>query len=72
VGAATPRIMRFSGAAETVIDCFRYRNLVGMDVAIEALRDCLERNKRSPGELGELAQQYRIWTGMRPYIEALA
>ena len=64
--------VRVYAAAKTVIDCFRYRNLVGMDVAIEALRDCLRQNKSSPGELWELAQQCRIGSVMRPYIEALA
>jgi predicted transcriptional regulator of viral defense system len=63
--------VRVYSAAKTVIDCFRYRNLVGMDVAIEALRDCLEQRKSSPGELWELAQACRIGSVIRPYIEAL-
>ena len=64
--------VRIYSAAKTVIDCFRYRNLVGMDVAVEALRDCLEQRKSSPGELWELAQACRIGSVIRPYIEALA
>jgi len=64
--------VRIYSAAKTVIDCFRYRNLVGMDVAVEALRDCLQQNKSSPGELWELAKACRIGSVMRPYIEALA
>lgn len=64
--------VRVYSAAKTVVDCFRYRNLVGMDVAVEALRDCLEQRKSSPGELWELAQVCRIGSVMRPYIEALA
>ena len=64
--------VRVYSAAKTVIDCFRYRNLVGMDVAVEALRDCLQQNKSSPGELWELARACRIGSVIRPYIEALA
>lgn len=64
--------VRIYSAAKTVVDCFRYRNLVGVDVAVEALRDCLEQRKSSPDELWELAQACRIGSVMRPYIEALA
>jgi len=64
--------VRIYSAAKTVVDCFRYRNLVGVDVAIEALRDCLRVNKSSPAELWELAQACRVASVMRPYIEALA
>ncbi len=64
--------VRVYSAAKTVIDCFRYRNLVGMDVTIEALRDCLQQRKSSPGELWELARACRIGSVIRPYIEALA
>ncbi len=59
-------------APKTVVDCFRYRHLVGLDVAIEALRDCLEQRKSSPAGLWELAQACRIGSVMRPYIEALS
>ena len=59
-------------APKTVVDCFRYRHLVGVDVAIEALRDCLEQRKSTPDELWKLAQVCRIGSVMRPYIEALA
>jgi predicted transcriptional regulator of viral defense system len=64
--------VRIYSAAKTVVDCFRYRNLVGVDVAIEALRDCLEQRKSAPDELWELAQACRVGSVMRPYIEALA
>ncbi len=64
--------VRIFSAPKTVIDCFRYRHLVGIDVAIEALRDCLQQRKASPGELWELAQACRIGSVMRPYIEALS
>lgn len=65
------RRVRVYSAPKTVVDCFRYRNLVGLDVAIEALRECLRQGKSSPDELWEVATACRIGSVMRPYIEAL-
>jgi hypothetical protein len=63
--------VRIFSAPKTVVDCLRYRSLVGMNVAIEALRDCLEQRKSSSGELWDLARACRIGSVMRPYVEAL-
>jgi len=57
--------------AKTVIDCFRFRNKIGLEVALEALRDALRQRRVRPGELSELAQRQRIASAIRPYIEAL-
>ncbi|MCC6575012.1 MAG: type IV toxin-antitoxin system AbiEi family antitoxin domain-containing protein [Planctomycetes bacterium] len=59
-------------AAKTVVDCFRYRRLVGLDVALEALRDFLSRRQRNVEHLQKLASRLHIATVMRPYLEALA
>ena len=59
------------GVAKTVVDCFRFRNKIGLDVALEALRDALRKKRVQPGELVELAQRQRVATSFRPYIEAL-
>lgn len=64
--------VRVYSATKTVVDCFRCRNQVGLDVAIEALRDCLAQRKSTPSELWEMAVACRIGSVMRPYIEALA
>lgn len=56
-------------AAKTVVDCFRYRNKLGLDVALEALRDYLGRGG-SPDELWKLARACRMARVMQPYIEA--
>lgn len=56
-------------AAKTVVDCFRYRNKLGLDVAIEALRDYLGRGG-SPDTLWQFAQACRMARVMQPYIEA--
>ena len=64
--------VRVTSAEKTVVDCFKYRTRqVGLDVAIEALRDYLSRSKRSVGALMEAARVCRMHNVMRPYIEAL-
>jgi predicted transcriptional regulator of viral defense system len=57
-------------AAKTVADCFKYRNKIGLDVAIEALRD-YRRERRSLDDLWRLAGTCRVQNVMRPYLEAL-
>ena len=58
-------------AAKTVADCFKHRNKVGIDVAVEALRDCLRQRKCSIDDLWRSARVCRVQNVMRPYIEAL-
>ena len=57
--------------AKTVVDCFRYRRIVGLDVALEALRLALRAHKTKPDEIARLAKQLRIWTVLRPYLESV-
>lgn len=57
---------------KTVIDCFRHRNKVGLDVALEALKEILAQQQATPAELWECAQKCRISSVMRPYLEAFA
>jgi predicted transcriptional regulator of viral defense system len=57
--------------AKTVADCFKYRDHVGRDVAVEALRDCLRQRKATPAQIYEMAKIDRVVTIVRPYIEAL-
>lgn len=58
-------------AAKTVADCFKFRNKVGMDVALEALREGWRRRKLAMDELWRYAEVNRVSKVMRPYIEAL-
>lgn len=59
--------------AKTVADCFKYRNKIGIDVAIEALRDLMRRQRRPPmDELWRFAGIDRVQTVMRPYLEVLS
>ena len=64
--------VRVFGPAKTVADCFKYRNKIGVDVAIEALRDCLRRRKATSDELWQAAKACRMTNVMRPYLEATA
>ena len=63
---------RIYSAAKTVADCFKYRNKIGLDVALEALRDCREQKKCSNDDLWHYSKICRVSNVMRPYLEALA
>lgn len=58
--------------AKTVADCFRFRRHVGLEVALSALKDYLAKRKGSIDALTAAARADRIYTFMRPYLEALA
>jgi predicted transcriptional regulator of viral defense system len=64
--------VRITDAARTIVDCFRYRNKVGVDVAMEGLREGLRRRQCTPDELWQIARYARVWAVMRPYVEAMA
>jgi len=71
--------VRVTGVARTVADCFKYRNKIGLDVALEALKEALKeqgqggRGRRvSIDELWRYARLDRVANVMRPYLEALA
>jgi predicted transcriptional regulator of viral defense system len=57
--------------AKTVADCFKYRNKIGLDVAVEALRDCLRKRRVTIDEIWKYARICRVARVMRPYLEAL-
>jgi predicted transcriptional regulator of viral defense system len=58
-------------AAKTVADCFKYRNKIGLDVALEALRDGWTQRKLSMDELWHYATIDRVANVMRPYLESV-
>lgn len=64
--------VRVTNPAKTVADCFKFRNLIGLDVAIEALRDALRARAATVDELWKYAQICRVAKLMRPYLEVLA
>ena len=57
--------------AKTVADCFKYRNKIGLDVALEALRDYRQKHRSGMDELWRFAKVCRVERVMRPYLEAL-
>lgn len=61
--------VRIYGVAKTVLDCFRMRNKIGLDIAIEALRDSLRQRKTTLQELDDLSGRLRIRSVVRPYLE---
>jgi predicted transcriptional regulator of viral defense system len=56
---------------KTVADCFKYRNKIGLDVALEALRDCWKKRRATMDELWASAEVCRVANVMRPYLESL-
>jgi predicted transcriptional regulator of viral defense system len=63
--------VRVYSAAKTVADCFKFRNKIGLDLAIEALKDCLRQKKASINEVYRYAKICRVSNVIRPYMEAL-
>ena len=63
--------MRVFSVAKTVADCFKYRNKIGLDVALEALRESIKNRKATNADLWEAAKVCRVANVMRPYMEAL-
>ncbi len=68
VGSATVRIF---GPAKTVADCFKFRNKIGLEVALEALRDCWNKRQATMDELWRYAKICRVANVMRPYLESI-
>ena len=64
--------VRVYSPAKTVADCFKYRNKIGLDVAIEALRDCRRQRKATNDQLWHFAKVCRVARVMKPYLEAVA
>ena len=63
--------VRVYNPAKTVADCFKFRNRVGTDVAVEALRESLRERRATPAEIMKFAEICQVSTVIRPYLEAL-
>jgi hypothetical protein len=68
IGGVTLKVY---GTAKTVADCFKFRHLIGQDVAMEALRDCLRYRRATVDEIWASASIDRVANLIRPYLEAL-
>jgi predicted transcriptional regulator of viral defense system len=63
--------VRITNPAKTIADCFKYRSRVGLDVAIEALRDGLRRKSATIEQLWHFSRVCRVQSVMRPYLQAM-
>ena len=63
--------LRVYSAAKTVADCFKHRNKIGLDVALEALKDARAKRMASADDLWRYAKVCRVANVMRPYLEAI-
>lgn len=63
--------VRITSIEKTIADCFKYRSKVGLDVALEALKDATQRKLIDQNELWSCAKIDRVTNVMRPYLEAL-
>jgi predicted transcriptional regulator of viral defense system len=64
--------IRVYSPAKTVADCFKYRNKVGVDVAVEALRDFSHKHRGRATDLARFARFCRVSRVMQPYLDAMA
>lgn len=65
-------IIRVYSAAKTVADCFKYRNKLGIDVAVEALRDFGRKHRGGATALARFARICRVSRVMQPYLDSIA
>jgi predicted transcriptional regulator of viral defense system len=75
-GVETKRVdgirVRVTSVAKTVADCFKFRNKIGLDVALEALREARRERKATANDLWGFAKINRVANVMRPYMEAIS
>lgn len=64
--------LKVYGVAKTIADCFKYRNKVGIDVAVEALRDARRKKKCTIDDIWHFARICRVTKVIQPYLEALS
>jgi len=63
--------LRIYSPEKTIADCFKYRNKIGLDTAIEALKLYREKKRFKTGDLMQFARVCRVGKVMRPYLEVL-
>ncbi|CUJ64511.1 type IV toxin-antitoxin system AbiEi family antitoxin domain-containing protein [Achromobacter aegrifaciens] len=64
-------LIHVTGVAKTVADCFKFRNKIGLDVALEALREAWREKRMTSDEMWRYAKLCRVANVMRPYLESL-
>lgn len=64
--------VHMTSPARTVVDCFRYRRKIGIDVALEALRDAIRSRKATVDQIARVASVCKVETVISPYLESMA
>ena len=64
--------VKVTNVAKTIADCFKFRNKIGLDVALEALKAAVQSKRVTMDELWHYSQLCRVHNVMRPYLEGLA
>ena len=65
------QVVRVYSVARTVADCFRFRNKVGLDIALEALAEAWRSKRLKMDELNRIAKKLRVQRVMQPYLETV-
>jgi len=63
--------VRVYSPAKTTADLFKYRTKLGLDVALEALREGLAERRFTPAEVEHFGRVCRVWTVMKPYLQGM-
>jgi predicted transcriptional regulator of viral defense system len=63
--------IQVTNVAKTIADCFKFRNKIGLDIALEALREAWRQKKVTIDEIWQAAEHCRVQNVMRPYLESL-
>jgi predicted transcriptional regulator of viral defense system len=63
--------VRVYSPAKTVVDCFKFRNTIGIDIALEALKQSISQSKATKDEIWRYAKICRMLNVMRPYLEMI-
>lgn len=63
--------VRITSPARTIVDCFRFRRIVGIDVALEAIHDALAQRKATPAQIQRAAEACRAESLVRPVLQVL-
>ena len=63
--------VKITNPAKTIVDCFRFRNKIGVDIAISAMREALRKRVCTPDDIMSHARSLRIASVVQPYLEAM-
>jgi predicted transcriptional regulator of viral defense system len=64
--------VKVTNVAKTIADCFKFRNKIGLDLALEALKEAVQSKRVTMDELWHYSRLCRVNNVMRPYLEGLA